>query len=92
MAEPNDTLESRSTQEKYPKTRQLTVLETVIESNAKVRTVGITYVPVQLEPCIILRGKWLRDAGFDIGQKITVTVESDELLITHNLDMEDPLD
>ncbi|MFT7562063.1 MAG: hypothetical protein ACI93R_003997 [Flavobacteriales bacterium] len=94
MAESNDTLESRSAQEKFPNPdlhpHHLTVLETVIEQHAKTRSVGITYAPVQLEPCIVLRGKWLRDAGFDIGQKITVLSGANELYIAHSSTSEAP--
>lgn len=82
MAKSDDTLEFRSSQDKFPLTRQLTVLETVIESKTKIRGAGVTYSPVQLEPCIILRGKWLRGAGFNIGQKITITVDEGVLVIS----------
>ena len=82
MAISNDTLEHQPTRDKYPQTRHLKVLETVVETPPKVRRVGVTYVPVQLEPCIVLRGKWIREAGFDIGQETTITVESNKLLIT----------
>ena len=82
MAESHNTPESRSAKEKYPTSRQLTILETVCESAVKIRGVGISYVPVNLEPCAVLRGKWLREAGFPIGQKITVTVKEGELVIT----------
>jgi hypothetical protein len=30
----------------------------------------------------VLRGKWLNDAGFTIGQKITVAIENKKLVIT----------
>ena len=31
---------------------------------------------------IILKGQWLKDAGFDIGDSITVTCEDGKLIIT----------
>ena len=33
-------------------------------------------------PTIILKGQWLKDAGFDIGGSITVTCEDGKLIIT----------
>ena len=33
-------------------------------------------------PTIILKGEWLKDAGFDIGDSITVTCEDGKLIIT----------
>lgn len=33
-------------------------------------------------PTIILKGQWLKDAGFDIGDSITVTCEDRKLIIT----------
>ncbi|WDE09746.1 SymE family type I addiction module toxin [Thalassomonas haliotis] len=81
MAEANHTSEPSSAKAKYPATRQLTVLETICENAAKTRGVGLNYVPVTLEPYIVLRGKWLTQAGFTVGQKVTVTTNQDELLI-----------
>ncbi|WDD96955.1 SymE family type I addiction module toxin [Thalassomonas actiniarum] len=81
MAESNHTSEPSSAKAKYPATRQLTVLETICENAAKTRGVGLNYVPVTLEPYIVLRGKWLTQAGFTVGQKVTVTTNQDELLI-----------
>ncbi|WDE09339.1 type I addiction module toxin, SymE family [Thalassomonas viridans] len=47
----------------------------------KTRGIGINYVPVKLEPCVVLRGKWLRQAGFPAGQKISVVVNQAEVVI-----------
>lgn len=33
-------------------------------------------------PIIILKGKWLKEAGFDSGMPITVTCEDGKLIIT----------
>ncbi|WDE00819.1 SymE family type I addiction module toxin [Thalassomonas actiniarum] len=82
MAESNHTSEPRPAKVKYPASRQLTVLETICENAAKTRGVGLNYVPVTLEPYIVLRGKWLTQAGFAVGQKVTVTANQDELVIT----------
>ncbi|WP_281556366.1 SymE family type I addiction module toxin [Thalassomonas sp. RHCl1] len=85
MADFNHTPEPGSAKVKYPASRQLTVLETICETAAKTRGVGLNYVPVVLEPYIVLRGKWLTQAGFTVGQKLTVTVNQDGLRITPSL-------
>ena len=85
MAESNHTSEPSSTKVKYPLYRQLTILETICENAVKIRGVGINHVPVNLEPCILLRGKWLKQAGFNIGGKVTITANTrGELVITPN--------
>ncbi|WDE10129.1 SymE family type I addiction module toxin [Thalassomonas haliotis] len=38
-------------------------------------------MPVNLEPCIVLRGKWLRQAGFAIGRKVSIVINPEEILI-----------
>ncbi|WDD97573.1 SymE family type I addiction module toxin [Thalassomonas actiniarum] len=81
MAEYHHTSELCPKEAKYPTIRQLTVLETVLNSVVKVRGAGINYLPVNLQPCLILQGKWLHEAGFPIGQKVTVTVEKDRLVL-----------
>jgi len=82
MAKYHHTSELDSEKAKYPIYRQLTVQETVCGSAAKTRGIGINYVPVKLEPCIVLRGKWLNKAGFSIGQKVSIAVNQQEVLIT----------
>ncbi|WP_281558664.1 SymE family type I addiction module toxin [Thalassomonas sp. RHCl1] len=82
MAEYHHTPELSSAKVKYPLYRQFTVLETVCESASKIRGIGINYVPVNLEPCIVLRGKWLRQAGFPIGQKVSIVINQGEMIIT----------
>ncbi|WDE13811.1 SymE family type I addiction module toxin [Thalassomonas haliotis] len=85
MAKCHHTTELGSAKVKYPIYRQLTVLETVFESAAKTRGIGINYVPVNLEPCIVLRGKWLRQAGFTVGQKLSIKVNQEEIHIIPKL-------
>ncbi|WDD97166.1 SymE family type I addiction module toxin [Thalassomonas actiniarum] len=82
MAEYHHTSEPGSAKAKSPATRQLKVLETIRNPGVRTRSVGINYVPVKLEPCIVLQGKWLEQAGFSIGEKVTVTVNKGELAIT----------
>ncbi|WDE14366.1 type I addiction module toxin, SymE family [Thalassomonas haliotis] len=67
---------------KYPIYRQLTLQKAVCESTVKVRGIGINYAPVNLEPCIVLGGKWLRQAGFLTGQKVSSTVNQQQMIIT----------
>jgi len=82
MAEYNHTPEPTAAKVKYPIYRQLTVQETLCGASAKTRGVGINFVPVNLEPCIVLRGKWLNKAGFAIGRKVSIVVNQEEILIT----------
>ena len=82
MAKYHHTPELHSAKGKYPTYRQLTVLETTCVSPVKSRGIGINYVPVTLEPCVVLRGKWLLQAGFSIGQKVRIVVNPEEILIT----------
>ncbi|WP_281558136.1 SymE family type I addiction module toxin [Thalassomonas sp. RHCl1] len=81
MAEYHHTSEPGPAKVKYPIYRQLTVLETSCESAGKTRGIGINYVPVNIEPCVVLRGKWLRRAGFSVGQKVSVMVNQEEIVI-----------
>ncbi|WDE11031.1 SymE family type I addiction module toxin [Thalassomonas haliotis] len=81
MAEYHHTPAPGPAKAKYPIYRKLTVLETTRESAPKTRGIGINYVPVSLEPCLVLRGKWLRRAGFTAGKKVVVVIHEDELTI-----------
>ena len=81
MAKYHHTPELHSAKGKYPTYRQLTVLETTRPSPVKNPSMGINYTPVTLEPCLVLRGKWLLQAGFTIGQKVTLVVNPEEILI-----------
>ena len=82
MAEYHHTPEPASAKVKYPIYRQFTVLETICESAKKTRGIGINYVPVNIEPCIVLRGKWLRQAGFPVGRKVSIVINPEEMIIT----------
>ena len=89
MADHNVTLQTHSCKDSHPRkktkqfpyTRQLTVLETATTPRARAPSIGVHYIPVQLEPCIVLSGKCLRDAGFNSQQKIAVQVEEGALNI-----------
>ncbi|WDE03754.1 type I addiction module toxin, SymE family [Thalassomonas viridans] len=82
MADYHHMSEFNSAKGKYPIYRRLTVLETTRESSSKTRGIGINYVPVHVEPCVVLRGKWLRLAGFAIGQKVLAVVNQGEISLT----------
>ncbi|WP_281557853.1 SymE family type I addiction module toxin [Thalassomonas sp. RHCl1] len=82
MAKYHHTPEPASAKVKYPIYQQLTVQETVCTTATKTRGIGINYVPVKLEPCVVLRGKWLRLAGFPVGQKLSIVVNQAEVVIT----------
>ncbi|WDE02416.1 SymE family type I addiction module toxin [Thalassomonas actiniarum] len=81
MAKYHHTPEPASAKIKYPIYRQLTVQETVCTTASKTRGIGINYVPVKLEPCVVLGGKWLRLAGLPVGQKVSIAVNQAELVI-----------
>jgi hypothetical protein len=89
MADHNVTLQTRSCKDSqarkqskpFPYTRQLTVLETATTPRTRAQSIGVHYIPVQLEPCIVLSGKWLREAGFHSQQKVAVQVEEGALNI-----------
>ncbi|CAA0098943.1 Uncharacterised protein [BD1-7 clade bacterium] len=81
MADQDITLEPRSAKEKFPISRKFTVLETVVEGYSRAKNIGVNYVPVKLEPCVVLRGKWLRDAGFEIGDEVVVTLNENDISI-----------
>ncbi|WDE05337.1 type I addiction module toxin, SymE family [Thalassomonas viridans] len=82
MAKCHHTSEPGTAKVKYPIYRHLTVQETICGTAAKTRGIGINYVPVKLDPCIVLRGKWLTLAGFPIGQKISIAVNQGTMVIT----------
>ncbi|WDE04348.1 type I addiction module toxin, SymE family [Thalassomonas viridans] len=82
MADSHHTSEHALAKGKFPIYRRLTVQETVCTWGAKSRGIGINSVPVNIEPCIVLNGKWLRKAGFTVGQKINVVAEQGKVKIT----------
>ncbi|WDE11315.1 SymE family type I addiction module toxin [Thalassomonas haliotis] len=82
MAEYHHTSEPGPAKVKYPLHRHLTVQETLCESPVTGCGIEVNYMLVNLEPCVVLRGKWLRKAGFATGQKIDVIVNQGEVVIT----------
>ena len=89
MAKRNVTLQSPSCKDnpatspqEFHRSRQLTILEVVREQKPRSHRAVLEHHPVQLEPYTVLRGQWLAKAGFTIGQKITVQVSQNRLVIT----------
>lgn len=85
MAEVNSTLESPSPQDNFSYTRRLTVKKSIFVEPPVVD--GATECPpvMSIDPCIVLRGKWLKAMGFGVGQNATVHLESGILHITADL-------
>ncbi len=92
MAEVNSTLESPSPQDNFSYTRRLTVKKSIFVEPPDID--GATERPNTLiiDPCIVLRGKWLKEMGFGIGQNATVHLESGILHITADFPGEWDLD
>ncbi|WDE08106.1 type I addiction module toxin, SymE family [Thalassomonas viridans] len=57
-------------------------METVCAPADRKKGPGFSYTSVNLQPCIFLQGKWLRQAGFPIGGKVRVRVNQGQLIIT----------
>lgn len=58
---------------------------TALNSSAKPRRLTVGYKPLKSPgvevPCLRLRGRWLRDAGFEIGRSVRVDVSEGRLTI-----------
>lgn len=52
------------------------------QKTRKLKVYGQSGYKYQDTPTIVLKGKWLEEAGFDIGQPISVKVEHQVLTIT----------
>ncbi|WDE05937.1 type I addiction module toxin, SymE family [Thalassomonas viridans] len=81
MAEYHHTPDPARAKVKYPRHRHLTMQETLCESPAKDCGTGMEYMSVNPEPCVVLRGKWLRRAGFAAGQKVELIVNPGQVTI-----------
>lgn len=55
------------------KTREIKVQEHILPS--------ATGRPMRIRPKLIISGKWLEDAGIYAGDRVTVTVVEDQLII-----------
>ncbi|CAA0095288.1 Uncharacterised protein [BD1-7 clade bacterium] len=83
MAEDHITLESRSAKEKSPTPstiRYTKVLET-IPVKQRTRSAGVHYIPIDIDPCIVMSGKWLSKHGFVIGEDLTIELSNDCMII-----------
>ncbi len=92
MAEVNSTLESPLPQENFPYTRELTVLPSVFVEPPDLDGTVANPNALTLAPCIVLRGKWLKEMGFGIGQNATLHLESGIMHITADFPGERDID
>lgn len=51
------------------------------KKNRKMKVYGTSGYKYKTIPTIILKGQWLEDTGFEIGQEIEVKCEKDKLII-----------
>lgn len=49
-----------------------------------IRVYGMSGYKYQTTPTIMLKGQWLKEAGFDIGDYISVTCEDGKIIITQD--------
>ena len=84
MAKRTITPEPRSAQEKSShNVRQLKVLRGYYERyTPKIRRARIDYRPPITVPQVLLKGRWLENAGFAIDSSVNVEVEDGRLVIT----------
>jgi len=73
---------SSTSQQQTHKPRELTILKAARDSQPQSNRSHLEYRPIVIEPYTLLRGQWLEKAGFSIGQKITVQVSHQQLIIT----------
>ena len=59
--------------------------ESASDTSAKPRTLKVGYKPLKSPgvevPFLPLRGRWLREAGFEIGRSVTIEVHDGRLVI-----------
>ena len=51
------------------------------KKNRKMKVYGTSGYKYKTTPTIILKGQWLENTGFEIGQEIEVKCEKDKLII-----------
>ena len=52
------------------------------KKNRSIKVYGMSGYKYQSTPTIMLKGNWLRDLGFDIGDYISISCEDGKLVIT----------
>ena len=52
------------------------------KKNRSIKVYGMSGYKYQSTPMIMLKGNWLRDLGFDIGDYISISCENGKLVIT----------
>lgn len=56
------------------------------KKNRSIKVYGMSGYKYQSTPTIMLKGNWLRDLGFDIGDYISISCENGKLVITPDAD------
>ncbi len=49
-----------------------------------IKVYGMSGYKYQITPTIMLKGQWLKEAGFDVGDYISVTCEDGKLIISQD--------
>ncbi len=81
MADFDHTLEFSSAQEKPSYTTNLIVQNVCASTPSGIGSLAHSVISGQYNPYIVLQGKWLREFGFEVGDRIRVLAESDLLQV-----------
>ena len=54
----------------------------MVKKNRSVKVYGMSGYKYQTTPTIMLKGNWLKELGFDIGDYISISCENGKLVIT----------
>ncbi len=81
MADLDHTLESSSAQENSPLIINLIVDEIFVAAPKGIGCIALSVILRDYEPCILLQGEWLRDMGFEKGQRIQVVAKTNLLKV-----------
>lgn len=52
------------------------------KKNRSIKVYGMSGYKYQSTPTIMLKGNWLKELGFDIGDYVSISCENDKLVIT----------
>ncbi len=81
MADSDHTLESSSAQENSPLIINLIVDEIFVAAPKGIGSIAMSVISREYEPSILLQGEWVRRMGFEKGQTIQVTANSNLLKV-----------
>ena len=59
------------------------------KKNRSVKVYGMSGYKYQSTPTIMLKGNWLKELGFDIGDYISISCENGKLVITPDVEREE---